>query len=179
MINLIPFHEKKRVRLEYWLRVFTVWTLLFSFAILLVICVMVPAYVLISVQINSGAETSRSAQEKVVAFEAAGMALQAANKQALAIVNNGQLVPISNHIELIRRYENVNLQVSAITIARTADYFAPLQVSGQAATRQALAAFREQLLAESQVESVELPISNLAKDRDIQFNLTVVLRKSI
>lgn len=177
MINLIPLHEKKRIRFEYWLRVATVWTMLFSCVILLVMCAMVPAYVLISMQINSGAETSKAALEKVVAYEAAGTALREANKQAKAVVDNAQFIPISDRIGLIRQYENSNVTVSSITISRTADSFAPLEISGLAVSRQALATFREQLLADPQIESVNLPISNLAKDRDIQFNLTVVLSK--
>lgn len=178
MINLIPSSEKRRITLEYWFRVATVWMALFSFATLLAICVMVPAYVLISIQVNSGAATSKEALEKVVAFETAGAVLQRANNQARAVVDNERFVPISDLISLVQQHENESLQISAVAITRVTDSFAPLQVSGEAATRQALAAFRERLLAESEVESVELPISNLAKDRDIEFNLTVVLRKT-
>ena len=51
-----------------------------------------------------------------------------------------------------------------------------MMISGDATTRQALADFRDRLLRQPEISDVVLPISNLAKDRDIKFSISVVFK---
>ena len=65
--------------------------------------------------------------------------------------------------------------MSKIQLNRDNKEIAPVSLTGIARDRKTLASFRDRLLAEEQIVSVDLPISNLASDSDIQFIITVVL----
>lgn len=177
MINLIPQSAKRGIRLEYWLRVVTVWGVLVTGALVGSVVIMAPAYVLINLQIDASAESSAAASQKIASYESVAKDLNRSNVEAKAVLDTTGYVPISNYVEMIRRLENSNITVSEITIGRAKDSFSPIQIKGQAVDRQSLSRFRDNLLAEPTVASVDLPISNLAKDKDIQFSLSVSVKK--
>ena len=54
---------------------------------------------------------------------------------------------------------------------------ASVKVDGLAETRNDLASFRDILLQNDSISDVVLPISNLAKERDIEFALAIVLNE--
>jgi hypothetical protein len=177
MINLIPPSAKKGITIEYWLRVITVWFALLVGALIVSIAIMAPAYVLINLQIGASEESSAAASQKIAGYEAVANDLKQSNSEAKAVLDTTGYVPISNYVAIIRKLEGDNITVSEITIARSKDSFNPIQVKGEAVDRQSLSKFRDSLLAEPSVASVDLPISNLAKDKDIQFNLSVTVKK--
>lgn len=177
MINLIPPAAKKGIRLEYWLRVITVWFILLIGALIASIAVMAPAYVLIDLQIDASAESSAAASEKIAGYESVANELKRSNLEAKAVLDTTSYVPISEYVALVRELEGKNITVSEVAINRSKDGFSPIQVRGEAVDRQSLAQFRDDLLAQPSVSSVDLPISNLAKDRDIQFSLSVSVKK--
>ncbi len=51
-----------------------------------------------------------------------------------------------------------------------------LEINGIAATRASLSAFRVRLESHESVKAVELPLSNLVKDTDVPFSLTVTFK---
>ena len=51
----------------------------------------------------------------------------------------------------------------------------PVNITGTATDRQSLASFRDRMLAHPLISEVNLPISNLATDKDIQFSITVTM----
>ncbi|MEN9920843.1 MAG: hypothetical protein RL538_736 [Candidatus Parcubacteria bacterium] len=177
MINLIPPEAKKRVTKEYWLRVVSVWSLSGTMALIASICILVPAYVLITIQISANEGVSQAASEKVAEFESVTKELSVANQKAKAVLENNRFEPVSPLVAMVRAHESAEVRVSQITVSRTKDGFAPIVVAGEADSRQALAAFRDRLLNEPNVSGVDLPISNLAKDKEIQFSLTITVKK--
>ena len=48
MINLIPPHARKAITREYWIRVVTVWMFLATFALMVIVALQIPTYVLIN-----------------------------------------------------------------------------------------------------------------------------------
>jgi hypothetical protein len=175
MINLIPPQAKKGIVREYWTRVVSVWFYTWSAALLGGVLIMVPAYVLINSQVSVYEESAKLASEKVATFEDVSKGLAASSLQAGKLVTSFRQSLISERISALRSLEKPGVTLSDFTIGRVDETYAPIQVTGTAQNRQALAAFRDRLLAQPDVASVDLPISNLAKDRDIQFSLLVVL----
>lgn len=178
MINLIPPSAKKSITREYWLRVISVWFVGMTVALLAGIVIMVPAYVLIGLQVSASENSSREASQKIAGYESVSKDLDYANQQARAIIDNFRFLPMSDYVHMVRAHENAEVVVSEVRVNRAKEGFGPVSVVGEASNRQALATFRDRLLAEPEVESVDLPISNLAKDKDIQFTLSVVVKKS-
>lgn len=178
MINLIPPQAKKGVVREYWLRVVSVWFYTWSAALLGGVLIMVPAYVLINSQVSVYQESAKSASAKVANFGDVSKSLTASSLQASKLLTGFRQSLISERISTLRSLEKPGVTISEFAITRTDEAYEPIQVSGTAENRQALAAFRDRLLALPDVASVDLPISNLAKDRDIQFSLTVTLKNA-
>lgn len=175
MINLIPTSAKKQVVIEYWLRVITVWFLLVSLTALIGAAVMLPVYVLLKEQISVYQESADKAQEKMAVFENVSSDLVAASQQAKIILDNQKDATLSKYIYMFSSLETEALILSSITVSRDGEVVAPVQLSGVASDRQALADFRDRLLAIEDVKAVDFPISNLAKDKDIPFGMTVTL----
>jgi hypothetical protein len=137
----------------------------------------VPAYVLINSQVAVYQESARTASEKVATFEDVSKNLTISSQQAGKLVTGFRQSLISDKVSTLRTLEKPGVLISEIVVDRVDEAYSPIHVTGTAENRQALAAFRDRLLAQPEVASVDLPISNLAKDRDIQFTLSVVLKK--
>ena len=178
MINLIPPTAKKKIVLEYWTRVVSVWFLTWSATLVLGAFVMIPTYVLINLQVSSFSDSAATASQKIATMQDVSKDLTVANNQAKALIDSFKFSSLSDSAKQFTQLENSDLTLSQISIGRTKEGVGPVMLSGEASNRQALADFRDRLLASPQVDGVDLPISNLAKDKDIQFTLTVTMKKT-
>lgn len=176
MINLIPPSAKKSIVTEYWLRVLSVWCFTWAFALVVGIFLLVPVYVLINLQVSTLSESAALASEKLANLKDVTGEFNLANQQARVLIEGSKRQPLSVYNTLFRELETTEVSLASITITRATEGIAPVALTGEAANRQALASFRDSLLALPEVESVDLPIANLAKDRDIDFNLTVTMK---
>lgn len=175
MINLIPPPAKKSVLREYWVRAVTVWLILWSLTLLASAAILLPAHVLVGSQVTTYKASAIAASEQTEDYEAVTTSLRQASREARLVVDEADKMLLS---ELIARFEELQeggLEITEIAISRSEDGIAPIAITGVAADRQTLASFRDRLLAEAVAETVDLPISNLASDRDIRFTITVTL----
>jgi hypothetical protein len=179
MTNLIPPSAKKAIKREYWVRVLTVWFLLCAGALLLGIFVLVPSYVLISSQVAVYSQSAQQAAEKVVTYDNVSVGLVRASEQAAIIFEGKDTIALSQYVQRLTSLQNQNVRLTDVTINKTKNVVDPIQLAGEASSRQALAAFRDRLLAEPYITAVDLPLSNLAQDRDIIFSLTVSIDNTI
>ena len=178
MINLIPPQAKKKLKAEYWVRVFSVWLMLWSAALLVGAGILLPAYVLIDSQVTVYEASAAEASLKVASYENVSTSLVQASQQA-KIINDAALLPVfSEYIDLFSSLENKDVQITDISFSNTEVGIAPMVMSGMASDRHSLALFRDRLLADDRIVSVDLPISNLASDKDIKFNITVNVNNS-
>jgi hypothetical protein len=179
MTNLIPPSAKKSIKVEYWVRVLTVWFLLFAGALFLGIFILIPSYVLISSQVTVYSQSAQQATERVVIYDNVSEGLVRASQQAAIVLENKDTIAVSRYLDNVTKLQNQNIQLTDIQISKTKNLVNPIRLLGEASSRQALASFRERLLAEPYITAVDLPISNLAQDRDISFSLTVTIDNAI
>jgi hypothetical protein len=119
---------------------------------------------------------AEQATEKILNFENVTKDLQKAGQQAGILINGLNEPLVSDYILLFKELQDPGISLTSIGIRYTdKGVLGPANISGEADDRQALAAFRERLLSQPEVVSVDLPISNLAKDKDIQFSMTVTI----
>lgn len=175
MVNLIPPTAKRDVIIEYWIRVLTVWAGLASITAILVLVTMLPVYVLVDTQISAYMESADIASQKLASFESVSDELTRSTQQAQLLITSTRETQLSEIIYMFDSLEGNGIELSQVRVNRTPVGIAPVLLAGDASDRQSLADFRDRLLAEDRVEIVDFPISNLAKDRDIQFNITVTL----
>jgi len=178
MINLIPPSAKRNLKFEYWVRVASVWLLIWSVVLIISAGLLFPAYVLIGSKINIFQESAAIASEKVNTYENVSKTLVQSSQQARFAIEELSLPSISGYIDLLKGIEGSDIRVDRALIRRDGQGIAPVLLSGQAVDRQALAEYRDRLVLLDQVLEVDLPISNLTQDRDIDFNLTVTINNN-
>jgi len=175
MINLIPPTAKKNIVAEYWVRVTSTWLYLWSFTLVCCAAIIFPAYILISSQVAVYEDSAAQASAKVADYQLATRALVQSSQQASSIVNESRVEVFSTYLDLFENLQGSSITVSTVNIRRSPVGIEPVLISGVAADRQALASYRDRLLAQPVVSEVDLPISNLAQDKDIRFSLTLVI----
>jgi hypothetical protein len=180
MVNLIPPSAKKSVILEYWFRVLTVWSLLGTLVVILFAITITPIYVLVNAKIDAYQESATMATEKIAAFQSVSDDLMQSSRQAEQMISNFRTLSLYQVVSLFGALEGNGISLSSINVNRgLQNSLAPVNISGRATDRQALADFRDRLLAEDAIEVVDFPISNLAQDRDINFSMTVTMSNEL
>ncbi len=180
MVNLIPPSAKKGVVIEYWLRVLTVWSFIATAVAILFGITSLPVYVLVDAKIDAYRESADVASQKIASYQSVSVGLNQATAQAQLLIANTRQATLSKVIELFNSLENNGIEITSMSITRSgSDGVLPVTLTGYAQDRQSLSDFKERLLAEEVVEVVDFPISNLAKDRDINFTLTVTMSNNL
>jgi hypothetical protein len=176
MINLVPAIVRKTIVKEYWIRVVSVF--LFLSALLSVLCIIfaLPVYVLISAQVEAFSASATEAAARVAEFDVSTSALTKANTHAQKIVSQKNTKDFTAVLTKLESLASSGVVLRSYEFTRKEGALAPIQVVGKAETRQSLADFHASLRAEPMVEKVDLPISNLAKEKDIDFTMTVTLK---
>ena len=175
MINLIPPVARRTVVREYWVRVISVWMFLVGTGFLVVVALLLPTYVLTRSQINVLSEVSSTVAEKVTTYDASAVELQRASEQAAILVSAGTTTPFSTYLTLIEKSAGNEIQIRSIDFSRTGVGNGTVVLSGESKTRQALAYFRDVMESDGSSIKVDLPISNLIKERDIMFSMQMMI----
>lgn len=178
MINLIPTAVRTAVIKEYWVRVLSVFLFIVSVAAVVVTILFLPAYVLVSTQVDVYAESAAQAAKRVADFDVSAKTLTDANQLAQKILEQESAENFSVVIKLIESLQPAGVSIDAIELSRSGKEISSVRIEGLADTRNSLAAFRDTLLQHENIADVILPISNLAKESDIDFTLAVVLAKT-
>jgi hypothetical protein len=172
MINLLPPTAYKKIVLEYWVRVITIGLLFIGTALIFAIVALVPAYFLIDVQIKSIETNVSQSSEKVATYDVSASELEIATANA-QLLTNVTVTPFTEYQNTIERLTGNSITVSALRFNRSDKKPATITIDGVATNRQTLATFRDALDAEVEFIKVDLPISNLIKDKDIPFSIQV------
>ena len=179
MINLIPQSFKRSVAIEYWTRVLSVGLFIFSAILIASSLLLLPVYVRINSQINTFETAAKEAAERVSEYNLSSETLVKTGTKARLLLELRDEAKFSAIISLLQGMENSQVYIESIDLTRIDTNIAPIQLSGKAMTRQSLADFRTALLSRPEIDTVLLPISNLAQDRDISFSVTITMKKTI
>ncbi len=174
MINLLPQKEKALITKEYHLRRLALYLEMVLALAVVAALLLLPSYVL-SLYKKNAAEQS---------YVQPPMTNQEENKELLSRANKGKAAlsalvpeqPAKMPVELVTLITSLKTEDNTITSIKYT--FKPPQsfegvVTGIAANRQSLVAFKNALEAVPGLDKVELPVSNFAKDSNISFSLTI------
>lgn len=173
MTNLIPPDAQIQVKREYHLRVATVWLVLFSCALLIVAILNVPPYVLIRTQLEAFLTEYAQANLESESFKDSEREIVRANEIAQLLSQTNKYPSFSSIIAELENISGDTVSITEVGVSKTTEGLAPIVIQGTATTRLALTTFVENLEAHELFMNVELPLSNLARDRDITFNIKV------
>ena len=178
MFHFLPPDYKKRVKREYCVRLLAVIFGLLSVVVLSSIFLIAPSY--ISVRNSYGTALSEAtAADNNVLVEQKNNTTTIANKVNAYISAADSLTHLSpQHIvEPIALAKPSNVTISSISIG-TAGNVVSVSISGIAGTRDELLAFVKALQGVADFENVNLPVSYLALDKNINYSITLSLAAS-
>ncbi|MES2967049.1 MAG: hypothetical protein V4668_04670 [Patescibacteria group bacterium] len=172
MINLIPPAAKKSIKGEYIKRVLTVWLLLFSAAFGILAVFLLPTFVALRSEISVLEQTAQAGQARVSQYDVTATELITANTQATLLLERATSSAPSEVINTLitlagPRVSLTNFQFTNLATA------GKITLSGIASTRQDLAVFRDGVSSDERFSAVDLPISNLIKDKDLLFTMNI------
>ena len=172
MINLLPPEGKKKVHINYWLRVTTVYMTLLAVALLISTALLLPTYFYISYQIQAYSETLSNDEEKSIKQIEAD--ITKANQVSGLLLKTPQITKDSELLDEIQLLSEQQVFISNITIRKKDRTFSEIVVNGVAKDRNSLVEFKNKAESHRFFKDVNLPLSNLAKDSDISFSLSLV-----
>lgn len=174
MFTLLPEQNKKSLFKEYRLRLFTVIFLFLTAFCLISTALLFPSY--ISLYFERGVLEDESAR--------VGMEIKVKNEKGIVET----LARINHTLAAVKPQQSGVLQVTKVILDKlpsgiSIDRFvytrgekadSSLSLQGVAETRSELITFSRELEKQPDFSKVDLPISNLAKQSDVPFTLTVL-----
>lgn len=175
MANLIPLKARKRVRVEYWMRSISVWMLLVGTALLMVLALQIPAYVLVNNQISILNSWYQEVDEDNQQFKVSENIIRKTNRLNVLLGEQNEQPLFGAVVAEVEAAAGNEVVVQDFSLERKDGMLTGLVVSGEAATRSSLANFKDALEDSPMFESAVLPLSNLAKDADIPFRINITM----
>jgi len=176
MFNLLPEVEKKSIESAYVARRYQ---LLFTFLLLTILAALVfltPSFIV----------AKYSQREANIELENARLVLSGNNQEfgrqlaevqrKVVALDNQAPVGTSEFIATVVGHRGSGIKVNHIFYHKPKNATSTLVVKGVARTRENLLLFVEKLKTEEAFVSATFPVSNFTKDRDIEFNVDVVLK---
>lgn len=177
MINLIPPAGHRAVRKEYLVRVSATYCFLFAAVFILLTISLIPTYVLVQAQMRAfDAEASVEAEGGDIKIVEEDMV------RTEAILTELRKTPttpqMSAIIREIERAATPGISFRNFSLQYAAEGLDPILVQGTAARREELVALKQAIEAHELFESAEVPLADLAKERDVPFTITITLAES-
>jgi hypothetical protein len=173
MINLIPKEEKKRMKTDFYYRLFGLFFSVFAFSLVLASLFLLPAYFISSakipiMEIKLNAEKNGESS----AFYEKSIALVKEINTKLDLIEKEKLIPSTRVFQGILQEKRADIKITQILYENEASG-KRISVTGIAPSREILLLFRLALENSPSFKNVDLPISNFVKGSDIQFNLNL------
>lgn len=173
MINLIPPAAKKQVVREYRMRVVSVWLIMLSLALLITTALLTPTLILIGSLAKAGELDLSEVKQDLSVNEDIAKAIKDNNEIIRQVNSDQERVRFSELIYLIDDLAGTDVKLTQFSFRETDGDIDEINLIGFADTRSSLSNFKEVLDKHEAFSNIKLPISNLAKDRDITFSMQV------
>lgn len=173
MINLIPFSAQKQVKREYWVRVVSVWMFLVGSGFLVVALLNTPVYVLVHSQLESYLNEYNQASDETQSFKTAQATITDANSTIALLGLSNTQTSFSGIIAKLESLTGSGITINTYQLIRTDGALGTITISGVADSRLSLSQFKDALQKDPLFSSATLPLSNLAKDVDIPFSISI------
>lgn len=173
MINLIPPDGKRIVRREYLARVASVWFLIAALAVASGALMLFPTYILITQQLHIEAQSAVVSEDT---YNTALKELNLAHALAAKLATPPKGVPAADVLAHTEAALKDGVVLRGFSIDALAEG-SQVQAVGTAETRESLRQFIGQLEADPFFKDASVPVSDLARDVDLVFTLTLVLNE--
>jgi hypothetical protein len=173
MINLIPPEGYKMIKREYLLRVGAVYCFLFSVVCVLIGVALIPMYVLVHAEINEVSFEAVREQGTAEVLKNADTTIAITSNVLSQLSAKESTFLISTAIGEIQRLAPEGVTFETFYIDGAKDGVEKIQVQGASPTREKLAQLKTALEASEMFQTVEVPISDLARDVNLSFTIAI------
>lgn len=176
MINLLPPERKNQLEREYTFRIGTIYIFFFIFALVISAVALLPTYFFahekestVQAQVSALQTTTQSNEITQIKTD-----LLSVKERMQSLIVNGEQMPFYQVVDTLASHVTPSIMITNISYTR-GDGKTPtsLSLGGTAATREALTSFSQALKDDGLFENVILPVSSLAKDKDIEFHIDI------
>ena len=178
MLNLLPQKQKVQLKKEYFLRRVIVGLELLLVVLVISLILLTPSYFLTRIRAEEASVELESVRRQLDSrLPPAEMVREISN----GVRDAGALRPLANQrsaYELIRIFESrpITIKISEIEFSAPAAGQAQILVKGVAADRESLTAFGRTLEGRAEFQTVNVPVSNFVKEKNIDFLMTITLK---
>lgn len=178
MYRLLPQEYVDKLRKQYRLRLVTVFLWFFAIMIIIGAISLFPSYLLLNTQTKD--VESRLAEQVKVTKQDDTKDVDTKLAQTSELLKSfdltGKKLQPSAFVQLIVKYKIPGISISTIEISKKAPGIVSIVVAGDATTREVLSTFRKNIQKDSQIATVILPDSDLAKSKDIRFSMSITTK---
>jgi hypothetical protein len=178
---LLPAEERHALRREYRLRLVIILLFFVSLAALIGIAALVPSFLYSYTQEKSAIEGQQVIQKLRKESGADQIENDLVLSQAIAkrILTEKDPVVYNQVVQNILSHRSKGLSITSFALLKDngTTTAAKISLSGKAATRDSLLQFKNDLLNDKLFTEVDLPLEDLAKSKDVSFNMNFKLKK--
>ena len=175
MINLIPENAKSRVRREYLARTGAVWLFLFATALTASAIFLMPTYVLYIRQSGDLHTDKTEPEGRAEEYARITASLEEAAVFAQQLSQKDASITASEILTHVERARNEGVTLLGLYAAREKEKV-KIEVRGAARSRESLRTFQDALRRDAFFLDAQVPVSDLARDTDLTFTMTLTLR---
>lgn len=172
MINLLPESQESVVMGEYRRRLIVVTLSLFTFVCFLSLLFLLPSFILSGVKLKSLSERAALFSDKKLEEGDSAAALTRLEGQVALMKTRQERRDVGTLIDTVIARKGGLVVLKGFSYERRGET-SKLDVNGTAKTRAALIAFVDRLKEQKEFSEVYSPVSNLVKDRDIDFTVQI------
>lgn len=177
--TLLPEKEMRRLRREYRVRVFIFLLFFISCAITVGIGFLIPSYILSYNQEKESIKKIESIQKDREVSGIDNILKELSNSSDLLkkLKVDENPVIFSDIIKIVLNYKSGGVSIQAIQITKNTEASSTVEMilQGKATTRERVLEFKKKLEQDERIVKVELPISDLAKSKDLVFSIRITL----
>ena len=173
--TLIPTDLKKSLRHEYRVRAIIVLLFMMSVAWVIGVVSLLPSFVHVKSEKDTAMKTLASLENISGNRKGDGLVVDVAKQAAMLKLFDDQPAGKTLNSMILTSIVSVrgSVKLNSISITRPATTTIAVTILGEAPTRDALINFKNSLTGAISGNKVDLPISELAKSKDVQFSLTL------
>ncbi len=172
MSNLLPFDEKKKIARARRARAVAVAALLLFYAGTIASVALFPSYLLLRVKENNVVSELADIRKEDFTKESESLAavVRDINTKLHVFSHDDAVLPVQEFITPLLLEKHPGVAVTSFHMEHS-DTGTVLSIEGEARARADLIAFVDTLKQDARFSGVNLPVSNLVRDKNIQFSL--------
>lgn len=177
MFNLLPDNLRKAIKVQYNARRFVVALSLLIFVQVSFFVMLVPTWVSLSYKERAVESESEKMNQYLSTLNIGPVTtlIKSLNQKMLILESTLEYPKVEPFINSIIAKKTSTISIKEFDYTSSDKDSAVITLQGMSVTREALVAYVKRLEALGVFASVDLPISNLAKDKNISFLLTLIV----